>query len=153
MRLWAPGPDAASWMAAVHAEALDAPWGADAFLDFLVAPGALALAADWDGFILTRQVLDEAEVLTLAVRPDARRRGVGRTLVDGAAERLAGLGVGVLRLEVAQDNPAGLALYAAAGFTPLGLRRGYYARPGGARVDAQMLVRKLPDPTLNSAGA
>lgn len=142
------GPETAPWMAAVHAEAFDAPWGADAFLDLLDRPGVLALAHDWDGFFLAQSVLDEAEVLTLAVRPEARRRGVGRALVEAAAQRLASQGVSVLRLEVAQDNPAGLALYAAAGFAPAGLRRGYYARPGGARVDAQLLVR-----TLNTGAA
>lgn len=144
--IWTPGPDAAAWMAAVHAETFEAPWGADAFLDLLPRRGVTALAAGWDGFILTQAVMDEAEVLTLAVRPAARRRGLGRALVEAAAARLTAHGVAVLRLEVAQDNPAGLALYAAAGFAAVGVRRGYYARPQGRRVDAQVLARRLNTP-------
>ncbi len=90
-----------------------------------------------DGFILVREAAGEAEILTLAVAPRARRQGLGRTLVDAAIARL---GSADLFLEVAADNIAAIALYQQNGFTQAGVRRGYYARPGGA-VDALLLKR------------
>lgn len=137
------GPEAAATLAAIHAEAFDRLWSAAALADLLASPGVAALAQGEDGFILVRRVLDEAEVLTLAVRPAARRRGVGRALVEAAAGGLAQAGAGELWLEVACDNAAALALYTAAGFAEAGRRRGYYPREGGPGVDAVVLRRRL----------
>ena len=60
-------------MAAIHAEAMAVPppWGAPTFEGFLAFPGTV-LAAEAEGFALGRVVADEAELLTLAVRPEAR---------------------------------------------------------------------------------
>jgi ribosomal-protein-alanine N-acetyltransferase len=128
-------PDDAHAMAAVHARAFDHPWTAGEIAE-LMEVGAFGLMAD-DGFILVRQAAGEAEVLTLAVAPAARRQGVGRALVDAAIARLGG---GELFLEAAADNEAAIGLYQAAGFTQVAVRRGYYARPGGP-VDALTMKR------------
>ena len=141
------GPDDADRLAAIHAEAFAASWDADALRPLLAAPGALAFRAGDDGFVLLQRVMDEAEVLTLAVRPAARRAGVGRALLEAAATAAAAAGVAVLHLEVADDNAPARALYAAAGFAPAGRRRGYYARgAGAAAVDALVLSRRLNSP-------
>ena len=141
------GPDDAAALAALHAASFDAPWSEASLRALLHAPGALALRAGDDGFILLRRVLDEAEVLTLAVRPAARRRGLGAALAEAAALALAQDGAAVLHLEVAADNAAALALYAATGFAPTGRRRGYYARGAGAPpVDALLMTRRLNRP-------
>ena len=76
-------PDPAA-LAAVHARAFPAPWSRDEFAALLAQPGVLAVVEP-DGFILIRVVLDEAEILTLAVRPAARRAGLGGRLVGQAA--------------------------------------------------------------------
>ena len=55
-------------LASIHAEAFDAPWDAAAFSDLLAQAGVIA-CVETDGFILIRVVADEAEILTLAVRP------------------------------------------------------------------------------------
>jgi ribosomal-protein-alanine N-acetyltransferase len=89
-------------------------------------------------------VADEAEILTLAVRPETRRRGIGARLVRAAAVRAADLGAERLLLEVAQDNVAARGLYARCGFIEVGRRRGYYARPGAAAADALTLALNLP---------
>ena len=68
--------DQAQRLAALHATAFDAPWNAAAFSVLLSGPGVFAIESA-DGFILMRAVADEAEILTLAVRPDARGRGEG----------------------------------------------------------------------------
>lgn len=126
-------------LAAIHAEAFDAPWDADAFRALLDQPGVIA-CAEPDGFILIRVVADEAEILTLAVRPAARRRGLGARLTADAAARARALGATRLFLEVAEDNPAARGLYAALGFEAAGRRRGYYARRDGPAADALILA-------------
>jgi len=135
----------AAALARVHAASFEAGWSAAAFAELLASPGAFALAAETDGalhgFILARAIAGEAEILTLAVLPEKRRRGVAGALVEAAAGAAAALGAGELFLEVAADNPAAIALYKAAGFAPAGRRRGYYARPHGARIDALVLRR------------
>lgn len=141
------GPKDAAALAALHASSFGAPWSEAALRALLNEPGALALRAGADGFVLVRRVLDEAEMLTLAVRPAARRRGLASALVQAAVVALAQADAAVLHLEVAADNAAALALYARAGFTPEGRRRGYYARGAGATpVDAVIMTRRLNTP-------
>jgi [ribosomal protein S18]-alanine N-acetyltransferase len=84
-------------------------------------------------------VLDEAEVHTIAVDPDHRRRGVGGVLLAGLLEALAAREVATVHLEVRADNDAALALYAAHGFVRVGLRPAYYADG----TDALLLRRDL----------
>ncbi len=126
-------------LAALHAEAFDAPWDAASLSALLTSPGVFAVAEE-DGFILIRVVADEAEILTLAVRPAARRGGLGGRLVAAAVVRAAALGAERMFLEVAEDNVAARALYARAGFNEAGRRRGYYARADGSREDALVLT-------------
>lgn len=133
----------AARLADLHAGAFSAPWDATAFETLLGQSGVFAIEAP-EGFILIRAVADEAEILTLAVDPAARRRGVGARLVQEGAVSAAALGAVRLFLEVADDNAAALALYARAGFTEAGRRTGYYARPDGGRQDALILALNLP---------
>jgi ribosomal-protein-alanine N-acetyltransferase len=131
-------------IAELHAEAFDLPWSADDFQDLFGAPGTIAVAAgDLDGFIMLRVAADEAEILTLAVRPSARRRGLGLALVTAAQEAAAAGGAEALWLEVAADNAPALALYDRAAFDEAGRRRGYYRRPDGSRMDAVLMRRAL----------
>lgn len=129
-------------LSSLHAEAFDAPWSAEAFATLLGQPGVL-LQAEADGFVLVQVAADEAEILTLAVRPSARRRGTGSRLVAAASDRAFDRGARRLFLEVAADNAAALALYAALGFEPAGRRPRYYARKDGPAVDALLLVLNL----------
>ena len=132
-------------LAALHATAFDAPWDAAAFDALLGQAGVVALAEP-DGFILIRVVADEAEILTLAVRPDVRRSGLGRSLVARAAASAAAAGADRLFLEVADDNAAALALYARCGFLQVGRRPRYYARAKGSNRDALLLSLNLHEP-------
>lgn len=125
-------------LADVHAEAFAAPWTAQAFADLLGQAGVFALG-DEDGFVLIRVVVDEAEVLTLAVRPAARRRGLGAALTRAAATAAGSMGAEHLFLEVAEDNVAARNLYENIGFATVGRRPGYYAAPDGGRVDAILM--------------
>ncbi len=135
-------------LAALHAPCFpEEAWSAEALAALLESPGVFGLiAADTDrvalGFILARIVLDEGEVLTLAVPPALRRRGVGGVLLGAAITWLAASQATNLFLEVAEDNPAARALYRGAGFRRVGRRPGYYQRAQGA-VAALVLERAI----------
>ncbi len=135
--------DTAARLADIHAAAFSTPWDAASLETLLDQVGVFALE-EADGFILLRAVADEAEILTLAVRPSARRRGLGDRLVRSGGAAAAARGATRLFLEVADDNAAALALYADAGFVEAGRRPGYYARPDGGRTDALILALNLP---------
>jgi [ribosomal protein S18]-alanine N-acetyltransferase len=137
--------DAAA-LAEVHAAAFDAPWLGDDILRFAEAPGGFAIAAEAEttiaGFILCRAMAGEAEILTLAVRPSRRRRGVARALVEAAAALVA-QSVDTMFLEVAEDNSGAVALYESSGFSAVGRRGAYYARAGAPAVAAIIMRRAL----------
>jgi ribosomal-protein-alanine N-acetyltransferase len=141
MRLAVP-TDAAA-LAALHAAAFPPMdrWGPDALALLLDVPRGFGLLAEGEGFILARLAADEAEILTLAVDPAARRRGVGGALLAGAMARAAAGGAASMFLEVAEGNAAARALYAAAGFAPVGRRRRYYPDGGDALVLRRSLLR------------
>ena len=132
-----------SALAEIHRSAFDDSWSRQGLQDLLAVPGTFAVAQD-EGFILVRAVADEAEVLTLAVRPNARRRGTGRALVQAAASHAHALGAARIFLEVAEGNVAACQLYAELGFTAAGRRAGYYAAKAGGRQDALILRSNLP---------
>jgi ribosomal-protein-alanine N-acetyltransferase len=138
--------DAAA-LAEIHAQAFDAPWPAQALADTLAGPGAAGLLAGVSeralGLVLFRAVAGEAEILTLAVRPEARRRGLAGRLVEGAALLAAMAGAEIMWLEVAEDNVPALALYRRLGFGDAGRRPRYYSRPGARPVDALLMRRPL----------
>ncbi|MCW0233706.1 MAG: tRNA (adenosine(37)-N6)-threonylcarbamoyltransferase complex dimerization subunit type 1 TsaB [Ferrovibrio sp.] len=144
LNIRACGVESAAVLAALHADGFAGHgevWTAASLRDLLAMPGALALLAldDGDqpaGFILLRQAADEAEIITLAVRPRLRRLGVARRLLLVGLDKLAGRGAPHCFLEVAEDNVAARALYATAGFTEIGRRPGYYRDPAGRQHDA-----------------
>lgn len=133
-------------MAAHHALSFDDPWSAESFARMLGMPGTYGyLAAEGDevvGFILMRALADEAEILTIAVDPNHRRKSIGRILLDESILEARTRGASEMFLEVAQNNDAALALYTACGFTQMGRRAGYY-RQAGRSVDALTLRRNL----------
>lgn len=120
-------------LAALHARcfpehSLPRPWRAEEFAALLAQPGSLLLTRP-GGFLLGRVILDEAELLTLAVAPEARRHGIGRDLCAEFAATSRARGAAHGFLEVASDNAPAQALYASTGWREAGRRRGYYG-PG-----------------------
>ena len=155
MKLRAADASDALALARVHAAAFDAPWPPEAFAALMDSPGVFALAMVNQapvGLILMRAIAGEAEVLTLAVEPAHRRRGVARALLDAGLVQATAAGAETAFLEVAADNAAAIALYRAAGFETVGRRAAYYQRPGGSTADALVLSRALRSAALNSPG-
>lgn len=95
-------------------------------------PGMACWMSEHDGFILVRAVADEAEILTLAVLPAQRRKGIAAALLQEAQRNLRQGGSKKLYLEVAADNAAATALYQKTGFTVTGRRPRYYAHGADA---------------------
>jgi len=93
--------------------------------------------------ILWRTAAHEAEIYTIVVHPEQRQMGVGRALVEAALEQARRDGALAIFLEVSVENTAALALYAAAGFAQVGLRRGYYTHGHETPIDAVIMRRDL----------
>jgi len=129
-------------LAALHAKCFTTPrpWSASEFASF--QSNAFVLTKP-QGFLLGRVVADEAEILTLAVDPAARRQGIARDLLKEFEARSIAQGATVAFLEVAADNEPAIALYISTGFEQAGHRRGYYRRPDGSGLDALVLRRSL----------
>jgi [ribosomal protein S18]-alanine N-acetyltransferase len=128
-------------LAALHARCFadtPSPWTAAAFAGLLADPACFATIAP-DGFVLGRVAGPEAELLTLAVAPEARRVGRGAALLTAFETEAAARGAQELFLEVAVINAPARALYESRGYACVGRRPGYYTRACGPAVDALVL--------------
>ncbi len=128
-------------LAALHGVCFTAhprPWTALEFANLLNNPLNFLLTRP-QAFLLGRTVAEEAELLTLAVAPQARRQGLAFALLSEFAATAQARGATEGFLEVASDNAAAMALYSGTGWDIVGCRKGYYA-PG---TDAVVMRRVL----------
>jgi ribosomal-protein-alanine N-acetyltransferase len=134
--------DAAA-IAAIHAASFQRGWGEDEFRSLLIDRNVVCHRAVMGriliGFILSRLAAGEAEILSVAITPGWRGRGLSRPLLDLHLRRLAGLGVRTVFLEVDEKNAPAGRLYRKAGFYDVGRRQGYYE----GRATALVLRRDL----------
>jgi ribosomal-protein-alanine N-acetyltransferase len=134
---------------AVDAASFANPWTRDMFvwearnsdvarlLVYRSAAGeVIAYCAAW-------HVFDELHVNNVAVRPEWRRRGIGRELLLVVFDRAHAEGARKATLEVRASNGPARQLYETLGFRPAGVRRGYYTNP---TEDAVILWCDLPIP-------
>ncbi|HEX4695998.1 ribosomal protein S18-alanine N-acetyltransferase [Sphingomonas sp.] len=132
----------------VMAQAFDPRWGEawtrNQMIGILAVPGVWLTIAELGGrtagFALTRGVLDEAELLLLAVVPEMRRGGVGAALLRSVIADCASRGIASLHLEVRDGNDA-IKLYRNSGFSKVGERRDYYRGADGHNYSALTLRR------------
>ncbi len=94
------------------------------------------------GFTLSRHILDEEELLLIAVNPAERGQGLGRKLLDNFIASARSRGIRNIFLEMREGNPAEK-LYCSAGFAPVGIRPGYYPGSHGKRLDAISFVLNI----------
>ena len=90
------------------------------------------------GYVGSQTVIDESDMMNIAVHPDFRRRGIAETLVAALEDALRDRGSRALTLEVRTSNAPAIALYEKLGFRQVGLRKNYYRNP---REDA-LILRK-----------
>ncbi len=128
-----------SALARIHAASFSEMWSENTLRDMLKMSGTAAFSTA-DGFVMVRIAADEAEILTLAVRPEARGKGQAAALVSVASAYAHGLGARAMFLEVKTSNTPARALYDRFGFREAGRRRAYY----GGREDALILRVDLP---------
>ena len=90
------------------------------------------------GYIGSQTVMDETDMMNVAVHPDFRRQGIAEALITGLVEHLKTIGSHCLTLEVRASNAPAIALYEKLGFSKIGRRKNYYRNP---REDA-LILRK-----------
>lgn len=132
-------------------------WNRRQVADALSLPNTHALVIDADGalirpgsdggraaagFVLTRHVLDEEELLLIGIIPGCRRRGLGEALILRLIEAASTRGIARIYLEMRRGNPA-VSLYRKLGFEPIGERPNYYRMANGERVDAITFARTI----------
>jgi [ribosomal protein S18]-alanine N-acetyltransferase len=123
-------PADAAAIAALHGVSFRRGWGEDEILRLLldrnVVTQRMTAGGKVIGFIMSRLAAGEAEILSVAVAPAWRGRGLSRQLLDLHLRRLAGLGIRAVYLEVGEQNAPACRLYRRAGFNEVGRRQGYY---------------------------
>lgn len=128
----------ASALAAIHGISFARGWSEGEFERMLSERNTLAHAVRRGravvGFIVSRIGGDEAEILSVALAPGERGRGLARKVLMTHLGYLAAQGVRAVFLEVEEANAAARALYRRAGFADVGRREGYYAANGAAAV-------------------
>ncbi len=133
-------------MAAAFDPRFGEAWTRGQCLGVLAMPGVgLSLAHADDvpaGFALIRTVLDETELLLLAVAPPFRGRGIGAALLREVITDCGARSGKVIHLEVREGNSA-VSLYVRAGFVMVGDRRGYYRGRDGDLFDAHSYRLRL----------
>jgi [ribosomal protein S18]-alanine N-acetyltransferase len=124
----------AAVLAKLHATSFQRGWGEEEFQRLLTDRDVVGhrsiVGGTLVGFILSRFAAGEAEILSVAIAPGWRGRGLSRPLLDLHLRRLAGLGVRAVFLEVGENNAPAGRLYRRSGFYQVGRRKGYY--DGGA---------------------
>ena len=152
-------PGDAADLSALHGASFHRGWSEDEFerllLDRSVVTHRVKIGPRLVGFIMSRIIVGEAEILSVAVASSRRGKGLARQMLNLHLRRLAGLGIRTVFLEVDEGNVPANRLYQRAGFRAVGRREGYYPDrtdnsqegkiPGQARSAAALVLRcELP---------
>ena len=109
------------------------PWSLDSIKQEVENPVASYFVAEQDGKIVGYSglwhVLDEGEIINIAVSKQVRRQGIGALLLDKLLEEARQYALTVIRLEVRKSNEAAQSLYERYGFKAIAVRKGYYHKP------------------------
>jgi ribosomal-protein-alanine N-acetyltransferase len=123
-----------------------ASWSEEALRETAKLPGVVAFVSEQNGavsgIVVGRQVLDEAEILNLAVTRGVRRLGTGRALVVGVLRKFEQLRVSRVFLEVRESNAGAIAFYRGLGFQGVGVRKDYYHDPKESAAVMELWLRK-----------
>ncbi|MBI5262894.1 MAG: ribosomal protein S18-alanine N-acetyltransferase [Bradyrhizobium sp.] len=137
----------AARLAQLHTASFARGWGETEFENMISERNTLVhrlkLGHRTVGFAVSRIGADEAEILSIAIDPAYRGRGLSRNLLMTHLGHLAGRGVRTIFLEVEENNQPARRLYEWAGFTVVGRRERYYKQPTGEQLNALLMRRDL----------
>ncbi len=139
-------------IAALDAANFSAPWDEASIRGELENPLALWLAAEGEaaegeerpilGYVGSQSCFEDADILNVCVRPEARRQGLAEALMRELERRLIPKGIETITLEVRASNLPAIRLYEKLGYSQVGTRKGYYEKP---REDALILQKQLKE--------
>jgi [ribosomal protein S18]-alanine N-acetyltransferase len=134
-------------LAQLHGASFHRGWGEGEFDSMLAERNTLIhvlrVGRKIIGFAVSKMGADEAEILSIAIDPAHRGRGLSRGLLLTHLGHLAGRGVEKVFLEVEEHNQPARRLYEHAGFAVVGRRERYYRQPGGEHLNALLMRRDL----------
>lgn len=134
-----------SEMFLIAMESFSLPWSINTFIDEIKNPHSILKVAELEGnltgYAVLRVILDEAELLSIAVKPKFRKLGIATALLKQTLEELKNV-VKACYLEVRQSNQPAINLYKNLGFRFCGVRKNYYILP---QEDAYMMRLDLKE--------
>lgn len=127
----------------IEEELFSVPWTREGFFTFLTRDDSMFLVVEEKekilGYCGLLMVLDEGDVLNVAVRKDRQREGIGNFLMESLIRLSGQLGISTIHLEVRKGNETAIRLYERLGFERDGIRKGYYTDPVE---DAVLMTKK-----------
>ncbi len=150
MRIRAATAEDAPAFASIYSRCFEQEWSEHSFRQLLEDKAGFGLLAalnqegEFESCVLARAAGDEAEILTLATVPGARRRGLASRLLQSAIEEAIRRGVFRMFLEVRESNRPAVELYEKRGFRAVGRRPAYFVSRGNSPADALILRKDLP---------
>ena len=131
-------------VAEIEKQLFSDPWTKEGFFTFLTKDNTMFFVVEEKEKILAycsmQTVLDEGDILNVAVSPDRQREGIGHFLMDSLIRLAEQQGVTTIHLEVRVGNETAIRLYERMGFTRDGIRRKYYTDP----VEDALLMTRHP---------
>jgi [ribosomal protein S18]-alanine N-acetyltransferase len=122
------------------------PWTTQQFIDAVTSYQSTVIERDGRvvGFCILQPVLDEANLLLMAIDPNQQGRGLGFELLDASIAMLKNNPIQIF-LEVRESNTAAIKLYEKSDFHQIDLRKNYYPNPDGTREHAIIMVKACSD--------
>ena len=122
------------------------PWNKQQFQDSLASYQCTVYeqANQVVGFCILQPVLDEANLLLMAIHPSQQGKGLGYKLLDQSIQQLKNNPIQIF-LEVRESNTAAIRLYEKTGFHQIDVRKNYYPNPDGSREHAVIMVKTCTD--------
>lgn len=122
------------------------PWTKQQFQESILSYQSTVLETQGQvvGFCILQPVLDEANLLLMAIHPSQQGKGLGFKLLDQSIQLLKNKPVQIF-LEVRESNTAAIALYEKSDFHQIDLRKNYYPNKNGTREHAIIMVKTCSD--------
>ncbi len=131
----------------IHKKCFPRYWNRQAFTDFFAVKGTFAFLIEKENeqvaMMVYRVSFEQVDILTLAVLPAWRKRGIAKILVEKMLENCQALGAKKIFLEVEVGNDPAIKLYENSGFKHIGRRKLYYQQLDGSLTDALVMSKKL----------